>query len=135
MTTARRTWQLFESRVAAFFGCRRAVLSGSSGRDDATCSDSTHPTLFVECKLREKHAARTLHDATRALARKEGKTPVLALADKGRPGFLICVHSDDWRAVVAEWAASLPESERDELEGEIRRATRRRQGIDAADSA
>jgi hypothetical protein len=28
---------------------------------------------------------------------------VVALADKGRPGFPICVHSDDWDAVVAEY--------------------------------
>ena len=135
MTTARRTWQLFESRVAAFFGCRRAVLSGSSGRDDATQSDSTHPTLFLECKLRESHATRTLHDATKALAKKEGKAPVLALADKSRPGFLVVVHSDDWPRVVAEWAASQDETELAHIEGMIRQAWLRRHGLDAADSA
>jgi hypothetical protein len=125
-STARRTWQLFESRVAVFFGCRRAVLSGSSGRDDTTASDSTHPSLFLECKLRATHTARTLHDETKRLAAKERKTPVLALADKNRPGFLICVHSDDWPSVVAEWAAGLPPEQADALEGAMRRAYARR---------
>jgi hypothetical protein len=101
--TARRTWQLAESRLARFFGCERQVLSGSSGRpDDHTCSDATHPRLFLEGKLRETHAVRTLHDATRILAKKEKKVPVLGLFDKNRPGFLIVVHSDDWQAVVEE---------------------------------
>ena len=102
--TARRTWQLAESRLARFFGAQRKVLSGSSGRpDDNSCSDSTHPTLFLEGKLKASHATRTLHDATRALAKREGKIPVLGLFDKNRPGFLIVVHSDDWDKVVAEY--------------------------------
>jgi hypothetical protein len=63
--TARRTWQRSEGRAAALFGCRRAVGSGSSGREDVTASDSTHSTLFVESKLRGRHTTRTLHDATR----------------------------------------------------------------------
>jgi hypothetical protein len=101
--TARRTWQLAESRLARFFGCERKVLSGSSGRpDDNSCSDATHPRLFLEGKLRASHAVRALHDATRQLARKEGKVPVLGLFDKNRPGFLIVVHCDDWADVVAE---------------------------------
>ena len=111
-TTHRRTWQKAEGRAAALFGARRAVLSGSSGRDDASRSDSTHPTLFIETKLRETHAARTLWDGTKALARKEGKTPVLMLADKGRPGFLVCVHSDDLVEVFEAWQAAREEEGR-----------------------
>jgi hypothetical protein len=41
-------------------------------------------------------------DETKAKAKKEGKLPVLALFDKGRPGFLIVVRSDDLAAVAAE---------------------------------
>lgn len=104
MATHRRTWQRAESRAAALFGARRNVLSDASGRDDRTASDSTHPTLFVETKLRGRHAARTLYDAVKAKARKEGKTPVLCLADKRRPGFLVCLHSDDVPAFVAALA-------------------------------
>jgi len=132
MSTARRTWQLAESRIAAFFGCRRAVFSGSAGRpDQLTQSDSTHERLFVESKYRETHAARTLHDATRELARKESKVPVVCLVDKGRPGWLICVHSDDFERVVAEWAAGLDDAGRDRLEGSIRRAYAGRRGVEA----
>lgn len=102
MATSPRTWKKAESRAAALFGARRQPLSGSSGRDDTTSSDSTHPRLFIESKYRDRHAVRTLYDKTRALALKEGKTPVLTLFDKNRPGFLICVHSDDIAAVAAE---------------------------------
>ncbi len=112
MATNPRTWKRAEGRVAALFGARRQPLSGGSGRADLTRSDSTHPRLFVECKYRERHAARTLYDATKALARQEGKVPVLALIDKGRPGFLLCIHSDDLPAVAAAVVASLDSAPR-----------------------
>jgi hypothetical protein len=48
MSTHRRTWQMAEGRAAELFGSRRQAGSGSSGRDDVTCSDSTHPRLFIE---------------------------------------------------------------------------------------
>ena len=106
MATKSRTWKKAEGRVAALFGARRQPLSGSSGRDDTTRSDTTHPRLFVEVKYRERHAVRTWFDAIKDLARREGKTPVLALIDKGRPGFLLCNHSDDLSIVVAELCAA-----------------------------
>lgn len=86
--------------MAAYFGCRRQRCSGSSGIEGQSCSDSTHPTLFIETKHRKRHTTRALHDATKALARKEDKTPVLCLADHGRPGFLIVVHCDDLAALI-----------------------------------
>ncbi len=100
MATSRGTWKAVERRVAAFFGCKRQRCSGSSGRPDETCSDSTHAILYIETKLRESHATRTLHDETKVLARKEGKVPVLCLADKNRPGFLVVVHCDDLEAFM-----------------------------------
>lgn len=109
MATNPRTWKKAEGRVAALFGSRRQVLSGSSGRDDATRSDTTHPRLFVEAKYRNRHTARSLFDATKALARKEGKTPVVALIDKGRHGCLVCVHCDDLPVVVAEFTLANPD--------------------------
>lgn len=125
MSTARRTWQKSEGRAAAIFGAKRQPGSGSGGRPDLTRSDSVHPTLFVESKLRERHAVRTLFDSTKELARRERKTPVLMLADKGRPGHLVVIHSDDLRAVVVEWMAV---NVSDDLEGEIRRAVLRNRG-------
>jgi hypothetical protein len=108
--TARRTWQQAEGRAAAFFGIRRQVCSGSSGRQDLTASDSNHPTLFIESKLRARHAARKLHDATKLLAAKEGKTPVLAHFVKNRPGFLLVIDSEDFLTVVVEFVAALDPS-------------------------
>jgi hypothetical protein len=130
--TARRTWQQAEGRAAALFGCRRQVGSGSSGREDLTASDSTHPVLFVESKLRDRHTTRTLHDATKKRAAKERKTPVLALFDKNRPGFLLCIYSEDFMTVVAEYAAALSDEERDRLDGLIRQAYARRQDGETA---
>jgi hypothetical protein len=126
--THRRTWQRSEDRAAALFGARRQIGSGSGGREDQTRSDSLHPTLFVESKLRASSAVRSLHDATRALAVRERKTPVVALFDKGRPGFLLVIHADDLATVVAEYAAALPEDERDRLEGLLRQASARQRG-------
>ena len=76
---------------------------------DITRSDSNHPRLFIESKYRERHAVRTLYDGTKALAKKEGKAPVLALFDKGRSGFLLCIHGDDFPTVAAEFSLASPE--------------------------
>jgi hypothetical protein len=131
-STHRRTWQRSEGRAAILFGCRRQFGSGSGGRGDLTASDSTHPRLFIESKLRDRHAARTLHDATKKRAVWEGKTPVLALFDKNRPGFLLVVHCDDLAVVLTEFAAALPSEERDRLEGLIRTAYARQRDGDTA---
>jgi hypothetical protein len=84
--------------------------SGTSNHEDLTASDSTHPVLYIESKLRQCHTTRTLHDGTKKRATKEVKVPVLALFDKNRPGFLVVVHSDDLATVAAEFtkANALP---------------------------
>jgi hypothetical protein len=105
MSTHRTSWKRRERNAAAIFGAKRKPLSGSCGRDDETRSDSTHPTLFIETKLRAASAARSLWEQTRDLARREGKTPVLTLYSKGKPGALIVVHEDDLAVVAAELAA------------------------------
>jgi hypothetical protein len=102
MSTARDTWKAAERRVAETFGTKRQRCSGSSGREDETRSDSVHPRLYIEAKLRERHSTRTLYDETRKLAVKEKKLPVLALFDKHRPGFLVVIHSDDMRRFALE---------------------------------
>ena len=86
------------------FGAKRQVLSGSSGREDSTRSDSTHPRLFIETKLRASAATRTLWEKTRGLASRERKTPVLMLYSKGKPGALVVVHESHLAAVAAELA-------------------------------
>ena len=94
----RRTWKKGEQRVAAFFGTLRTSLSG--GNSKITRSDTMHPDLFVEVKHRKRNSVRTLHDEVKAQAAAEGKTPVLAYLDLGRPGFLLVIHSGDFEQVV-----------------------------------
>jgi hypothetical protein len=109
MSTHRSTWKAREREAAGLFGAKRQRCSGSSGRDDCSRSDSTHPTLFIETKTRAKCSTRTLYDATRELAKAERKIPVLLLAAKGRPGFLVVAHSDDMPAVAEHYlTAQIP---------------------------
>ena len=91
--TARRTWKQRESNVANFFQGQRTPLSG--GNSKITRSDVIHDELFIECKLKKKHTVITLWDETAKIAKVEGKTPVIALCEKNRPGFWVMVHSDD----------------------------------------
>ena len=89
-----KAWKAFERRVAEYFGSERTPLSG--GNSKVTRSDTFHPTLFIEAKQAVRHAVWTLHDKTKALARLESKTPLLVLSRKGSPGFMICIHSDNF---------------------------------------
>ncbi len=130
MSTNSRTWKKAEARVAALIGARRQVLSGSSGRDDRSQSDSTHPRIFVEAKYRQRHAVRSLFDETKAKARKEDKTPLVALIDKRRPGCLVCVHSDDLAHLVAEFTLANSEL----VEQAIRRSQPKRADDPATDA-
>ena len=88
-----KSWKQFERRVARFFNTERNALSGGNAK--LTRSDTLHPTLFIECKQRQRFAAIRLWDETHQLATKESKTPVICLSEKNRPGFWILVHSDD----------------------------------------
>jgi hypothetical protein len=103
MSTHRSTWKQAERFAASLFGARRQVGNTSGGRSDKSASDTDHPTLYIECKLRERHTVRTLHDDVREKARREQKTPVLVLRDKSRPGALIVAHTDHMDAVAAAW--------------------------------
>jgi len=44
----------------------------------------------------------SLWDKTNKLAKKEGKTPVIALCEKERPGFWVMVHSSDLDKLITE---------------------------------
>tara|TARA_B100000700_G_scaffold275661_1_gene321654 strand:- start:569 stop:880 length:312 start_codon:yes stop_codon:yes gene_type:complete len=99
--TARRTWKKRESDVASFFKGTRTPLSG--GNSKVTRADVIHDQLFIECKLKKKHTVVTLWDSTADLAKTEGKTPVVALCEKNRPGFWLMVHSDDLEKLIGEF--------------------------------
>ena len=93
MSTSRRAWQIFEQRVARFFGSERNPLSGSGA--GLTASDSKHPAIYIEAKLRAKSPVHRLFAETEAAARKEGKTPVLALQEKYHAGWLLVCRPED----------------------------------------
>lgn len=95
-------WKAAERRVAAMFYTLRNRLSGSSGRDDESASDSKHPVLFIETKYRTDHAIRTLYDETAAKASAEKKVPIIALVSKRKPGFLLVLHIDHLSQIAHE---------------------------------
>ena len=92
-----KAWKKRERDVANYFNGKRTPLSGGNGK--VTRADVIHDDLFIECKLRAKHTAVSLWDDTAKLAKDEGKTPVIALCEKNRPGFWIMVHSDDLKKI------------------------------------
>ncbi len=102
MSTHRSTWQRRERDAARVFGAERQPGSGSCGLPDQTRSDSTHDRLFIETKLRASSSVRSLWEKTAALARLEGKTPVVMLYAKGKTGALIVVHEMHLAAVASE---------------------------------
>ena len=88
-----KAWKKRERDVASYFKGQRTPLSGGNGK--ITRADVIHQDLFIECKLKKKHSVISLWDATKKLADKENKTPVIALCEKERPGFWVMVHSSD----------------------------------------
>jgi hypothetical protein len=127
MGTSSSTWKRAESSAAALFGARRRPLSGSSNRDDIDGDDAMHPRLWIESKLRASHAVWTLWRAVRSTAQKcrrayhDGhKTPVLVLREKGKPGQLIVVHSNDLAEVCIEWLAARSGEELEAIEAAVR---------------
>jgi len=98
-----KAWKKRERQVARWFGAQRVPGSGCDAKYGRTsASDSTHGVLFVEVKLRKKHTVVTLWDSVKVKARQEGKVPVVALAEGGRPGWWLLVHCDDAEAVLWE---------------------------------
>lgn len=87
------TWKQRERDAAALFDSVRTPLSGSNS--GITASDSLHPELYIETKLRAKSSLRSLWANTAMKAAKEEKVPILVIYDKGKHGGLIVVHQDD----------------------------------------
>lgn len=113
-------WKSRERKVAKSFGALRNIGSGSMGRPDKSCSDSTHETLFLEVKLRAKHTAVQLYDKTAKLAKKEKKIPVVVLAEKGRPGTWLVLRQKDLPHVAAEYAKARLEELKGDLPGQTK---------------
>jgi hypothetical protein len=79
-----KTWKAVERRVASLFKTRRTPLSGKSSQH-GTSADTLHPHLYIEVKYRKVHAAVDLFRDTYNKAQKEGKTPIVILAQKNLP--------------------------------------------------
>ena len=93
MSTSRRAWQIFEQRVARFFGSERNPLSGSGA--GLTASDSKHPAIYIEAKLRAKSPVHRLFAETERAAQKENRVPILALQEKYHAGWLLVCRPED----------------------------------------
>ena len=107
MSTHRSTWNAGSETGPACSGLTPTRIGIIRPRR-SNRSDSTHPRLYVETKLRASSSVRTLWERTRDLARREGKTPVVILYSKGKPGGLIVVHQDDLATIAAELANRTP---------------------------
>ncbi len=88
-----KPWKDFERVVAGFFGTFRTPLSGRASRH--TAGDVIHKDYLIECKYRKKLSLFTLWRRTKALAKKEGKIPILAFKEKGKEGWIFAVHVED----------------------------------------
>lgn len=126
-STSASAWKRAESSAAAIFGAKRRPLSGSANRDDIDGDDAIHPRLWIESKLRAKHAVWSLWTATKAVAAKSlrvyqggHKIPVLVLKEKGRQGMLVVVHSGDLPEVVVEYLAARTDGELLAIEHAVR---------------
>lgn len=89
---ADKSWKAFERRTAVFFGCVRNALSGRNSKH--TASDTLHPYLFIECKLRAKHAHHETYSEAEKWAKEEGKIPVVVTQKKYANSFLIVIDKD-----------------------------------------
>ncbi len=100
--TSRSTWKSFERQVARHQGTERTPLSGSCSRH--TGADTLHLRIYSEVKYRRRWALWTLYEAVKEQAAREAKIPALFLKEKGKRGYLICVHSDDWFKLIKEYS-------------------------------
>ena len=97
-----KTWKKFERWVASFLteiGDESARVP-VSGRSRGDSPDVTSDVLSIECKYRKKHAVIKLWNETNEMAKKEKKTPVVALCEHGKPGFWVMMHSADLKNIA-----------------------------------
>lgn len=97
--TSKTTWKSLERRVADMFGTKRVPLSGSNSGHN-TNSDSLHPKLYIECKLRQKIAIWQLFEDTERKAKAEDKIPIVAIKQKGAKGELLVIRPHDLQKIA-----------------------------------
>lgn len=97
--TSKECWKSFERVVAKFFGTKRVPLSGSNS-GHGTNSDSLHPKLYIECKVRGKISLWQLFIDTENKAKVEKKLPVVAIKQKGEKGYLLVIRPENLQDVA-----------------------------------
>lgn len=97
--TSKNAWKMLERIVAKFFGTKRVPLSGSNS-GHGTNSDSLHPKLYIECKLRNRISLWQLFTDTEKKAKVENKIPVVAIKQKGEKGYLLVVRPEDLEKIA-----------------------------------
>lgn len=107
--TSKSAWKSFERVVATYFGTRRVPLSGSNS-GHGTNSDSLHPKLYIECKVRGKIALWQLFVDTETKAKTEGKVPLVAIKQKGEKGYLIVMRPEDLQKIAKIQTESFTET-------------------------
>lgn len=98
-STSKSTWKGFERAVANFFSTKRVPLSGSNSGHN-TNSDSLHPKMYIECKVRQKMSVWQLFTDTADKAKNEHKIPVVALKQKGERGYLLVLRAEDLQKIA-----------------------------------
>lgn len=96
-----KNWKRLEKKIAQMRGTSRTPLSGGNSR--ITRSDTLDETFFIECKYRSKSSVWSLYDELEALAKKEGKVPVLVVKEKGKHGELFIVKDDYLEEFIENW--------------------------------
>lgn len=97
--TSSSCWKSFERLVANFFHTKRVPLSGSNSGHN-TNSDSLHPKLYIECKVRNKFSLWSLFLDTEQKAKVEKKLPVVAIKQKGEKGYLLVIRPEDLEKIA-----------------------------------
>lgn len=106
--TARSTWKAAERRIATIFQSYRTPLSGGNSRH--TKSDSLHPRIYLEVKLRKKLPQAALWREVKAAASAENKIPVIVLIEKHSRYPIVLCALEDLQAIAKEM---MPEGTRD----------------------
>ena len=97
--TSKSCWKGLERIVSSFFGTKRVPLSGSNS-GHGTNSDTLHPTLYIECKLRQKISLWQLFTDTAEKAAVEKKIPIVAVKQKGGKGYLLMLRPEDLEKIA-----------------------------------
>jgi len=92
--TDRRTWQKREQKIAEDHGVKRNRYSGSAS--GLSTSDTTHPYLYIESKLRAEPPGWKLFQDTVKKAKKEHKIPVVIMAKKHEQEKIVMMRYSDY---------------------------------------